>query len=46
MAPVLLTLGNSIDTAFYAFNIAVFEFFAGIQNSFLTVLAKFFTSFR
>lgn len=45
MAPILLTLGNSIDTAFYAFDIAVFEFFAGIQNSFLTVLAKFFTSF-
>lgn len=42
---IMLTLGDSIDKMFYNFDIAVFEFFAGIQNSFLTALAKFFTSF-
>lgn len=42
---IMLTLGDSIDRIFYNFDIAVFEFFAGIQNSFFTALAKFFTSF-
>lgn len=42
---LLLSVGDSIDRVFYGFDIAVFEFFAGIQNSFFTVLAKFFTSF-
>lgn len=42
---MLLTVGDSIDKIFYGFDIAVFEFFAGIQNSFFTFLAKFFTSF-
>lgn len=42
---LLLSVGDSIDRVFYGFDIAVFEFFAGIQNSFFTVPAKFFTSF-
>lgn len=42
---MLLTIGDSIDKVFYNFDIAVFKFFADIQCSFLTVLAKFFTSF-
>lgn len=42
---MLLTIGDSIDKVFYNFDIAVFKFFADIQCSFLTALAKFFTSF-
>lgn len=42
---MLLTIGDSIDKLFYNFDIAVFRFFADIQNSFLTVVAKLFTSF-
>lgn len=42
---MLLTIGDSIDKVFYNFDIAVFKFFADIQCLFLTVLAKFFTSF-
>lgn len=42
---MLLTIGDSIDKVFYGFDIAVFKFFADIQNSFFTVLAKFFTAF-
>ena len=42
---MLLTIGDSIDKVFYNFDIAIFRFFADIQNSFLTVVAKFFTSF-
>ncbi len=42
---MLLTLGDSIDRIFYQFDIAIFQFFAAIQNSFLTVVAKLFTSF-
>lgn len=42
---VLMTIGSSIDKAFYGFDIAVFNFFASMQNSFLTALAKIFTSF-
>lgn len=45
MNPILLTIGDSIDKAFYGFDIAVFHFFGDIQNSFLTMLAKFFTTF-
>lgn len=42
---MLLTVGDSIDRIFYQFDIAIFQFFASIQNSFLTVVAKLFTSF-
>lgn len=42
---MLLTIGDSIDKLFYNFDITVFRFFADIQNSFLTVVAKLFTSF-
>lgn len=42
---VLMTLGNSIDKMFYGFDYAVFEFFGKMQNSFLTFVAKIFTSF-
>lgn len=42
---IMLTVGDSIDKIFYNFDIAVFEFFAGLHNSFFTLLAKLFTSF-
>ncbi len=42
---ILMTLGSSIDSAFYNFDMAIFKFFGSIQNGFLTVVAKFFTTF-
>lgn len=47
MNPILLavTLGDKIDTAFFAFDTWVFSFFGGMQNAFLTTVAKIFTSF-
>lgn len=45
MELMLLTVGDSIDRIFYQFDTAVFQFFASIQNSFLTIVAKLFTSF-
>lgn len=42
---ILLTVGDTIDKAFYGFDIAIFKFFAAIECSFLTGLAKFFTTF-
>ena len=44
MELILMTLGQSIDKAFYNFDYAIFSFFGNIQNNFLTVVAKFFTS--
>lgn len=45
MELMLLTLGDSIDRIFYSFDIAIYHFFAAMQNSFLTIVAKLFTSF-
>lgn len=45
MELILMTLGQTIDKVFYSFDYAIFSFFGSIQNSFLTVVAKFFTSF-
>ena len=45
MNPILLSIGDSIDKAFYGFDLAVFHFFGEMQNTFLTYLAKFFTTF-
>lgn len=45
MNPILLTLGESIDKTFYGFDLAVFRFFGEMQNTFLTYVAKFFTTF-
>jgi undecaprenyl-diphosphatase len=45
MNPILLTLGESIDKAFYGFDMWIFHFFGAIQNTFLTYVAKFFTTF-
>ena len=42
---ILLTVGDTIDKVFYGFDIAVFKFFAAIESSFLTGVAKLFTSF-
>ncbi len=42
---ILLSLGQSIDKAFYAFDLWVFHFFGSLQSSFMTVVAKFFTTF-
>ncbi|MCH5321720.1 MAG: phosphatase PAP2 family protein [Eubacterium sp.] len=44
MNPILLTLGESIDKAFYGFDMWVFHFFGSMQNTFLTYVAKFFTA--
>lgn len=45
MNPILLTLGENIDKVFYNFDLWVFHFFGSMQNTFLTYVAKFFTSF-
>lgn len=45
MNPILLTLGDSMDKVFYSFDMWVFEFFGSLQNTFLTYVAKFFTTF-
>ena len=39
------SLGDKLDTVFYGFDMAVFEFFGSIQSGFMTQAAKFFTSF-
>lgn len=48
MNPILLaaaTLGDKIDSAFYAFDMWVYHIFGSMQCGFLTYVAKFFTSF-
>lgn len=48
MSPMLLvtaTLGDKIDTAFYAFDMWVYSIFGSLQCGFLTVIAKIFTAF-
>jgi undecaprenyl-diphosphatase len=48
MNPLLLvtaTLGDKIDSAFYAFDMWVYSIFGAMQCSFLTVVAKMFTAF-
>lgn len=45
MYPILLTLGDTIDRVFYTFDLWVFEFFGSMQNTVLTAVAKFFTTF-
>jgi undecaprenyl-diphosphatase len=40
-----LTIGDKIDSLFYGFDTAIFSFFGAMQNSFLTIIAKLFTSF-
>lgn len=45
MNPILLTLGDSIDKAFYAFDMWIFQLLGSIQNGFLTNVAKAFTTF-
>ena len=48
MHPLLLaaaTLGDKIDSLFYAFDLWVFHFFGSMQCGFLTIVAKFFTTF-
>ncbi len=42
---ILMTLGESIDKAFYSFDMWIFNIFGSIQNDFFTYVAKFFTSF-
>ncbi|MBR6772607.1 MAG: phosphatase PAP2 family protein [Clostridia bacterium] len=39
------SLGDKLDTVFYGFDMAVFEFFGSIQSGFMTAAAKFITSF-
>lgn len=41
---VAATLGDTIDKAFYGFDIAVYKLFGAIQNGFFTEVAKVFTS--
>lgn len=45
MYPILLTLGQSIDTTFSSFDLWAFKFFGTMQNDFLTIVAKIFTNF-
>ncbi len=45
MNPILLALGTTIDNVFYNFDLWVFNFFGSMQNTFLTYVAKFFTTF-
>jgi len=48
MSPILLaaaSLGDKIDSTFYAFDLWVFHFFGSMQCGFLTAIAKFFTNF-
>lgn len=45
MYPVLLTVGDNIDRIFSSFDLWVFRFFGSMQCTFLTYVAKFFTSF-
>lgn len=45
MSPILLTIGDTIDKVFSTFDLWVFHFFGSMQCSFLTVVAKFFTTF-
>lgn len=45
MNPLLLTMGDSIDKIFYGFDMWFFNFFGSMQNTFLTYVAKFFTTF-
>lgn len=42
---ILLTLGDSIDKIFYSLDMWIFHFFGSMQNTVLTYVAKFFTSF-
>lgn len=42
---ILMTLGESIDKAFYGFDMWFFKFLGSMHNDFLTVVAKIFTSF-
>lgn len=39
------TLGDKVDVAFKAFDLWVFHFFGTMQNDFLTIVAKFFTTY-
>lgn len=41
---ILLTLGDSIDKAFYGLDMWIFHFFGSLQNTVLTYVAKFFTA--
>ena len=45
MYPILLTLGENIDKVFSSFDLWVFHFFGSMQCTFLTYVAKFFTTF-
>ena len=45
MYPILLTLGENIDKVFSSFDLLVFHFFGSMQCTFLTYVAKFFTTF-
>ena len=47
MHPLFLaaaTLGDKIDSTFYAFDMWVFHFFGAMQNGFFTMVAKLFTT--
>lgn len=42
---ILLSMGDSIDKIFYSLDMWIFHFFGSMQNTVLTYVAKFFTSF-
>lgn len=42
---MLMALGSTLDKTFYSLDMWFFEFFGKMQSSFLTIVAKFFTTF-
>ncbi len=43
--PLAATIGDRLDSSFFGLDTAIFSFFGSMQNSFLTIIAKLFTSF-
>ena len=43
--PLAATIGSMLDEKFFGLDTAIFTFFGNLQNGFLTIIAKIFTSF-
>ncbi|MBR5112592.1 MAG: phosphatase PAP2 family protein [Clostridia bacterium] len=44
LIPLAATLGDKLDTTFFGLDTAIFTFFGNMQNGFLNIVAKLFTS--
>ena len=42
--PLAATIGDKLDASFFGLDTSIFSFFGSMQNSVLTLIAKFFTS--